>query len=285
MLFPEEDAPLLKNWLVKRIEDTSDADPEVLADYIIALVKHEGTKEEVRKLCEDEITDFLTEDPVKFLDDVFRTIAYKSYVPGAAPPPPQRAQGAMKTEASGDVYGAGSNGRAGMGNGMPQKSRKRGYVDFDAPMENYNPQQGPPAKNPRRDGPEQGAQGNMPQAGFQPMPYDPESQMAAFMDMNRQLQMAWGGFPQQHPQNGNRGGRKKKNRRCRDFDKKGYCAKGASCRFEHGYEGGFMPSMGNVGEGKLLFYLFILIDVLCDETIAMWQGNSYRELLAMIPER
>jgi hypothetical protein len=86
MLFSEEDAPLLKAWIVKRIEDTSvasfspcgagmarriedsaniynssDADADVLAEYVIALLKHDGSADAVRKLCEQEIPDFLSE--------------------------------------------------------------------------------------------------------------------------------------------------------------------------------------------------------------------------------
>ncbi|KAG5912683.1 hypothetical protein E4U53_005215, partial [Claviceps sorghi] len=61
MLFSEEDAPLLKAWIVKRIENTSDADADVLAEYVIALLKHDGDTASVRLLCEQEIPDFLTE--------------------------------------------------------------------------------------------------------------------------------------------------------------------------------------------------------------------------------
>ena len=39
----------------------SDADSDVLAEYVIALLKHDGSPEDVRKLCEQEIPDFLTE--------------------------------------------------------------------------------------------------------------------------------------------------------------------------------------------------------------------------------
>lgn len=39
----------------------SDADSDVLADYVIALLKHDGDQDAVRKLCEEEIPDFLTE--------------------------------------------------------------------------------------------------------------------------------------------------------------------------------------------------------------------------------
>lgn len=40
---------------------SSDADSEVLAEYIIALLKHDGDKKSIRELCEREIPDFLNE--------------------------------------------------------------------------------------------------------------------------------------------------------------------------------------------------------------------------------
>lgn len=39
----------------------SDADADVLAEYVIALLKHDGDEASVRSLCEQEIPDFLTE--------------------------------------------------------------------------------------------------------------------------------------------------------------------------------------------------------------------------------
>ncbi len=86
MLFSEQDAPLLKKWIVKRLENTqvnpvailtnsqenvqetnkifanrSDADADVLADYVLALLRHDGDIQTVRRLCEEEIPDFLKE--------------------------------------------------------------------------------------------------------------------------------------------------------------------------------------------------------------------------------
>lgn len=40
---------------------SSDADADVLADYVLALLRHDGDIETVRKLCEEEIPDFLKE--------------------------------------------------------------------------------------------------------------------------------------------------------------------------------------------------------------------------------
>lgn len=39
----------------------SDADADVLADYVLALLRHDGDIGTVRSLCEEEIPDFLKE--------------------------------------------------------------------------------------------------------------------------------------------------------------------------------------------------------------------------------
>lgn len=255
MLFPEEDAPLLKAWIVKRIEDTSDADAEVLAEYIIALLKHDGSKEDVRKLCEAEIPDFLTEDPKAFLDDVFQAIAYKSYVPGA-PPPPKLPPAGVPTQPAAFANDAagGFNLNGGVAMMPPQGPRKRGYHDFDAPGGHEGFHNGHrPIKNPRRHGRGRGRMDDMQPGEFPPMPlapYDPESPMAAFMGMG----MPYPGMPQ-FPGPGTRGGRQRGKRgRCRDFDNKGFCARGSSCNYDHnGNEnnaGGYMPPMGQNPMGQ-----------------------------------
>ncbi|KAI1755263.1 hypothetical protein F4782DRAFT_490758 [Xylaria castorea] len=88
MLFAEADAPLIKAWIVKRLENNSDADADVLADYVLALLKHDGDVETIRKLFEEEIPDFLREDAASFTDDVLQAVKYRSYLPGAPPAPP-----------------------------------------------------------------------------------------------------------------------------------------------------------------------------------------------------
>ena len=245
MLFPEEDAPLLKAWIVRRIEDTSDADAEVLAEYIIALLKHDGTKEDVRKLCEAEIPDFLTEDPKAFLDDVFQAIAYKSYVPGAPPPPKVPPPGLPAQAAPAFAQGVGGVG----GPMLAQGPRKRGYHDFDAPggQEGYmNGQR--PMKNARRYG--RGRERGEEALPMGMPPYDLENPMAALMSMG----MPYPGMPQ-FPGAGGRGGRQRKRGRCRDFDTKGFCARGSSCNYDHGNGNdggaGYMPHIGRPDEGTI----------------------------------
>lgn len=79
MLFDEDDASLLKKWIVKRLEDISDADSDVLADYVLALLRHDQAEEEVKQLCVDQLDDFLKEHTVQFVDDVFVALATKAF--------------------------------------------------------------------------------------------------------------------------------------------------------------------------------------------------------------
>ncbi|CAL3965216.1 unnamed protein product [Diplocarpon coronariae] len=271
MLFSEEDAPLLKKWIVKRLENTSDADADVLADYVLALLRHDGDTETVRQLCEAEIPDFLKEDSTIFVQDVFDAIQYKSYLPGA---PPVRRQSVPFAPPSGpSALSAHSYGNLGMGvpNGPQNGSRKRSFNergDGDVPGRGYMPgdSNGRAFKQVRRGGqvrggfegfnPNGGRGGytgdrpppitlqGMPQNGFPSMPsmpspppgmppMDPNNPMAAILAMHAM------GFPVPDmssvpPATSTGPPLPSQKPRCRDFDQKGFCARGNQCHFEHG---------------------------------------------------
>ncbi|OIW32218.1 hypothetical protein CONLIGDRAFT_660283 [Coniochaeta ligniaria NRRL 30616] len=268
MLFPEEDASMLKAWIIKRLENTSDADADVLADYVLALLRHEGTVEEVRALCEAEIPDFLKEDTSVFVNDVFNAIQYRSYLPGGGLPRPNPAamppQGLSYDDLPMTAEPPAQNG-----------SRKRQYHDRgDVQMQDaadyYNNNQARSYKQPRRGrggrmddangfrgGP---AASGFPAAGvyqipptygaptpgaqqpFDPNSFDPNNPLEAMMRLQ-----AMGlplpplpPFPQ--PGQQQRSGQPPRRRqRCRDYDTKGYCARGNSCMFEHGTDSIFVP--------------------------------------------
>ncbi|KAI9798496.1 MAG: hypothetical protein M1833_004763 [Piccolia ochrophora] len=129
MLNTEDEAPL-KKWIVKRLEDISDADSDVLADYVLALLRHESPESEVRALSIEQLEDFLKDNTAKFVDDIFRAIKTKSYLPGAAAgsifnepsasiPPTSPAQ-QLPYEPAGLIPNGGARGR-------PNGSRKRSY--------------------------------------------------------------------------------------------------------------------------------------------------------------
>ncbi|KAG6091710.1 hypothetical protein E4U30_006380 [Claviceps sp. LM220 group G6] len=240
MLFSEEDAPLLKAWIVKRIENTSDADADVLAEYIIALLKHDGDEASVRSLCEQEIPDFLTEDSKQFLDDVFQAVTYRSYVPGApAPPPPKPSP--MDTKEP----------PAAPANPQQQQPRKRRFEETVAPNDDdRNGSHGRAPKHARRgrrgghmedraaygQGHQSQMQGQNYPMGLMMPPLDPNNPMEALMSMQA-MSMAFpmmgdasSGWFGPAPGRGERGS---KRRRCRDFDQKGYCSRGSTCNFDH----------------------------------------------------
>lgn len=263
----------------------------MLAEYVIALLKHDGDKAAVRKLCEQEIPDFLSEgnvetlvarptsrfappvalltshwaDPKAFLDDVFQAIAYRSFVPGAPPAPklgaerqplppihPQQAAAPAAFDSAGAL----------------NASRKRGFheqdeMDTTSDGLDTTQQLGRAYKQPRRGGrggrrDDKGGGGGRHPDGFVPphnfSPFDPNNPMEALL----QLQAMY-------PQNAHMmswaqprgGGRKplKRQGRCRDFDTKGYCVRGTSCPYDHGgSESLFVPppNMGPPGEGEFL---------------------------------
>ena len=136
MKIDDADAEHLRKWAMKKLEDISDADSDVLADYVLALFKSQDDDENVRKTCLEQLEDFLKEHTVRFVDEVFFAVRNKSYLPGYKPPqqplpspgtaafnPPT---GPATTNAAPQVHGNLNGGR-----GDP--SRKRSYLDRDAP--------------------------------------------------------------------------------------------------------------------------------------------------------
>ncbi|KAK6828237.1 hypothetical protein PG987_011578 [Apiospora arundinis] len=178
MLFAEEDAPHLKSWIVNRLANTSDADPDVLADFVIALLRHEGDVATIRQLFNDDMPDFLREDSTAFTNDVFQAVQYKSYLPGA-PPAPQIPQGPAAQQFSmpgSDFAEFQHTPYADTPTAFPGSTlrggKKRSYRDLDAPDTQQmswgaygaNPyQQGAqqPYKQARRGGP-QAVRGDAP---------------------------------------------------------------------------------------------------------------------------
>ncbi len=66
-LFTEADAPLLKTYIIARLESASEADPDVLSDYILALLRHDQTPAEVMSTCITQLADFMTSGIGPFL--------------------------------------------------------------------------------------------------------------------------------------------------------------------------------------------------------------------------
>ncbi|TVY82892.1 putative RNA-binding protein [Lachnellula suecica] len=282
MLFPESDTPLLRQWIIQRLGNTSDADSEVLADYVLALLRHDGDPVAVRALFLTEIPDFLQEDPQVFTQDVFCCIQHKLYIPGNVVPQNPSPPFAPPSGPSAPSYGNLGMGAVPLGpahNG----SRKRSYNDRsdgdsqDRGFGGVDPN-GRAFKQPRRGGARGGFDNFNGRGGFQggrgaPMngqgmppgqnfanmsgmpdptgfpglpPLDPNNPMEAMLAMQQALNMfqpnspGVGGPPRPNMQ--------PRRQRCRDYEQKGFCARGQSCMFEHGENSIFVPPGGKADE-------------------------------------
>ncbi|RFU28552.1 hypothetical protein B7463_g7770, partial [Scytalidium lignicola] len=275
MLFLEEDTPFLKTWIVKRLENISDADADVLADYVLALLRHDGDEDAVRQLCEAEMPDFLKEDSSIFVQDVFNAIHYKSYLPGA-PPPSQIPFSSLNPQSGPSVqsvlpHAHGNLGVVGAPIGPQSSSRKRSYNDhaeMSAGIGQLDSGNGRQYKQPRRGGHLGGrgarydAYNNVSrdsrqiQQGFQPgfpnlaapgMPaFDPSNPMAAVIAMQQAMGLPVPGMPSFS--SGASGTPVVKNKRCRDYDTKGFCARGNNCMYEHGVDSIYVPPGADTDE-------------------------------------
>ncbi|KAL8653570.1 MAG: hypothetical protein Q9210_002009 [Variospora velana] len=86
MIITEDEAVELKTWVVKKLEDISDADSDVLGDYVLALIRAETPEPELRLSAISNLEDFLQEKAEKFVDETFLALRNKSYKPGYVPP-------------------------------------------------------------------------------------------------------------------------------------------------------------------------------------------------------
>lgn len=258
----------------------SDADGDVLAEYVLALLRHDGDINTVRQLCLSEIPDFLQEDTEVFVRDVFDAIQYRSYIPGAAPPrrpsipfappsgpsipmysnpgiggpPGQQNMSRKRTfneRGDGDSQDRGfqpgpdSNGRvykqARGGGSMTGRGQfgNSGRGSFDAGRSGYPPSR--PSINSQGISPE-GFAGMptmpSPPPGFPPM--DPNNPLASLLSMQA-MGFPLPGMPMPDPRASPRPMVSQRKERCRDYDQKGFCARGNTCPFEHGEHSVWIP--------------------------------------------
>ncbi|KAF1949545.1 hypothetical protein CC80DRAFT_540233, partial [Byssothecium circinans] len=79
MLLAEGDKPAVKQWLLPKLESISDAEPEVLADYVIALLSAAGSADAVKKSSADALSDFLADRALPFVEEVVTGIEQRKW--------------------------------------------------------------------------------------------------------------------------------------------------------------------------------------------------------------
>ncbi|KAF7592986.1 hypothetical protein BBP40_012145 [Aspergillus hancockii] len=108
MKFSESEAADVKTWVVRKLEDISDADSDVLADYVLALIRADAADEEIRKASVEGLEDFLREHTGPFVDELFTTFAPKQ----TATPSSSHPQGQPQIPNDINAPGAGSQQQA-----------------------------------------------------------------------------------------------------------------------------------------------------------------------------
>ncbi|SMR47771.1 unnamed protein product [Zymoseptoria tritici ST99CH_3D1] len=253
MLLDDAQSELLKNWIIKRLEDVSDADSDVLADYVLALVKTDEPEAVAQQSCVSNLQDFLGDGATAFVNDLFAAITAKSYDPSYKPPP----------------LLATSNGSQHSSLQPHNKSRKRALHDTERDESQFGrliafDSSDRPVKQARRGGRERGRgggsrggvfdgfasrnqqmQSQSQTPGMLPFDFsslDPNDPVAGLLAMQRAMADIMPGFPgfampglPSNTMNGTGA------RRCRDYDMKGFCARGASCQYEHGNDPFVVP--------------------------------------------
>ncbi|PWY98892.1 hypothetical protein BCV70DRAFT_192906 [Testicularia cyperi] len=218
MLFEESHTDDLKAWLTAELGPICDADPEVLADYVLALLKHEASEEELQKLLTEQLEDFLAEQTEGFVARTFEALSTSAYLPGAAPDTVDQ----PSTETSvGDLSLEGS---------------KKRRADEDADGTTHSP----PRQSRKLNDESAGAQDGRRER-------DSRERQQASTDAT-----AANGSREGH----NR--KESRKQMCRDYHNMGYCPRGANCKFEHSSDnvagpgpnrGGQFPMVGMMGPG------------------------------------
>ncbi|USP75408.1 hypothetical protein yc1106_02682 [Curvularia clavata] len=88
MRLSEKDQAAFKSWILPKLETISDADTDVLADYVTALVAGDEPEANFRRNCIESLQDFLKDNTESFVNDVIAALKNKVYLPKPPPPAP-----------------------------------------------------------------------------------------------------------------------------------------------------------------------------------------------------
>ncbi|KAH9049466.1 hypothetical protein EDB84DRAFT_1037590 [Lactarius hengduanensis] len=247
MIFDASTSDHLKPWLTKTLEPICDADPTALAEYILALLKHNGPEPELRKDLAGQLDEFLEKEGPPFIDALFTTLRTKSYLPYSSPPPPTAPS--LPTDNGIPIpldalISSGSSSPPG-----PDRSRKRpsDYEDSlrppkgprmsqDGPFSRQGPHRGPGWNNGNWNG------SGPSRPGFPGSPDVVNGGMGQRMNGR-------GPSAQYHPPGQGRG-------ICRDYYNNGYCARGAYCKFSHG-DDALVPGVFPMGPQQMPGNMFM----------------------------
>ncbi|ORZ22252.1 hypothetical protein BCR42DRAFT_405793 [Absidia repens] len=218
MLFSTEEAKYLKTYLGDVVASESDADPQVLAEFMYALLQSDAPREVLLARCNEELSVFLEDKTNDIVKRVFSALDDKSYLPKESQLAPDTSSSLSETTTATkpDTSAQSATSRSYREDDEDEDDedddtnfKRRSYKSNTAPAEAINSSTGHSQKRSFQadDGSERGP---TTKSSRQESPYGQHSSLQR-LDGNR---------------------RPKK--RCFDYDRKGYCTRGDSCPYEHG---------------------------------------------------
>ncbi|GAA5935829.1 hypothetical protein JCM1841_004874 [Sporobolomyces salmonicolor] len=131
---------VLKPWLVQHLEPISDADPAVLADYVLALLKHDVPEADLDRLCNEQLSDFLEANTPAFVRTMLEFVRSSAAVGVAPPSSPASRKRPLET----DPASSGPASKSGRpSSGTASNSRRDANVGAHPPSHQPAPSGGP----------------------------------------------------------------------------------------------------------------------------------------------
>ncbi|KAG9314665.1 hypothetical protein JVU11DRAFT_5470 [Chiua virens] len=232
MLYDQVTAQHLKPWLVRTLGPICDAEPTALAEYVLALLKHNLPEAEMRKELTFQLEEFLEKESPSFIDTLFTVLRTKSYLPYTNSPPPSQSSSPNPHPTDAGIPipldGLLPNNVSAL-----ERGQKRPHLDDD--------RDSLPAKGPRLTADGQISRYSSGRDARSTGQWGPRNDRGplngAGPSMNGQRIQTY------QPPDQRRG-------ICRDYHNNGYCARGALCKYSHG-DDAFVPSqlfaMGGAG--------------------------------------
>ncbi|KAJ2860736.1 hypothetical protein GGI22_002638 [Coemansia erecta] len=237
-LFDEKDEGLVKSFLFNKIEKECDADPGIMADYILVTLQNDMSPPELKQHCKTDLVEFFGDKTNVFVDTLFDSLDKKQYLPSSSDPASiqqhNNSNGAMRTS----VEIRGSSARASRADDTYQRdsttatsSRRRSRSPnsrYDSHRERRRHSRSPSrerrAREPRTfdpsllNGPLEPGRLQPPQPNQQQQMHLYQQQQQQMFQQQQQLQQ------QQFP---------RKNRPCFEYMRKGTCQRGDACTYAH----------------------------------------------------
>ncbi|KAF8708064.1 PWI domain, partial [Rhizoctonia solani] len=229
-VFNSDDAAALRPWLVKNLEPICDAEPEVLSNYVLALLKHEAPEPELKETFRKQLHDFLDNETSKFVDELFAVIKNKSYK--ASKPIPTGPKSTTFPPPTAPAASSSSSKDGGIP--IPIDALLSSKPDTRGTKRRLSSEGGPgdqeersPPKGPR-----------LRDSGVSRYePYSRSENGRGYHDRDRDRDR---GRDRDRDRSingvGRSEGRDTKRQPCRDYHERGFCARGSQCIFSHGEE-------------------------------------------------